>query len=120
MYAALSKDLDKYNRQLEKSYELVEQGIYTPEEFTKRTKVIKDKINNTQKELNKYQTKLNRERIEKLLPKIEKVIDSYYKVKSAEKKNKLLKSVISYVEYKKDKGGRGYENNFSLVIHPKF
>lgn len=120
MYAALSKDLDKYNKQLEKSYELVEQGIYTPEEFTKRTKVIKDKINSTQKELNKYQTKLNRERIEKLLPKIEKVIDSYYRVKSAEKKNKLLKSVISYVEYKKDKGGRGYENNFSIAIHPKF
>lgn len=120
MYAALSKNLDKYNKQLEKSYELVEQGIYTPEEFTKRTKVIKDKINSTQKELNKYQTKLNRERIEKLLPKIEKVIDSYYRVKSAEKKNKLLKSVISYVEYKKDKGGRGYENNFSIAIHPKF
>ena len=120
MYAALSKDLDKYNKQLEKSYELVEQGIYTPEEFTKRTKVIKDKINSTQKELNKYQTKLNRERIEKLLPKIENVIDSYYRVKSAEKKNKLLKSVISYVEYKKDKGGRGYENNFSIAIHPKF
>lgn len=120
MYAALSKDLEKYNKQLEKSYELVEQGIYTPEEFTKRTKVIKDKINSTQRELSKCQTKLDKEKIEKLLPKIEKVIDSYYKVDTAEKKNKLLKSVISYVEYKKDKGGRGYENNFSIAIHPKF
>lgn len=120
MAAALSKDLDKYNKQLEKSYELVEQGIYTPEEFTKRTKVIKDKINSTTKELNKYQVKLNKVRIEKLLPKIEKVIESYYNVDSAEKKNKLLKSVISYIEYKKDKGGRGYENNFTIAIHPKF
>lgn len=120
MAAALSKDLDKYNKQLEKSYELVEQGIYTPEEFTKRTKVIKDKINSTTKELNKYQIKLNKVRIEKLLPKIEKVIESYYNVDSAEKKNKLLKSVISYIEYKKDKGGRGYENNFTIAIHPKF
>lgn len=120
MVVALSKDLDKYNKQLEKSYELVEQGIYTPEEFTKRTKVIKDKINSTTKELNKYQIKLNKVRIEKLLPKIEKVIESYYKVDSAEKKNKLLKSVISYIEYKKDKGGRGYENNFTIAIHPKF
>lgn len=120
MVVSLSKELDKYNKQLEKSYELVEQGIYTPEEFTKRTKVIKEKINSTTNELNKYQVKLNKVRIEKLLPKIEKVIESYYKVDSAEKKNKLLKSVISYVEYKKDKGGRGYENNFSIVIHPKF
>lgn len=120
MFVSLSKELDKYNKQLDKAYELVEQGIYTPQEFTKRTKTIKDKITNTEKELNKYQIKLNKDRIEKLLPKIEKVIDSYYKVTSAEKKNKLLKSVISYIEYKKEKGGRGYENNFSIVIHPKF
>lgn len=120
MVLSLSKDLDKYNKQLEKAYELVEQGIYTSEEFTKRTKVIKDRITSTQKELSKYQSKLNKIHIEKLLPKIEKVIESYYKVDSIEKKNKLLKSVISYIEYKKDKGGRGYENNFSIAIHPKF
>ena len=120
MYQALTKDLEKYNRQLDKQYELVEQGVYTPEEFTKRTKVIKDKINHTTKELSKYQVKLNKDKIEKLLPKIEKVIDSYWSVKTAEKKNKLLKSVISYVEYKKEKGGRGYENNFSIAIHPRF
>ena len=118
MYQALTKDLEKYNRQLDKQYELVEQGVYTPEEFTKRTKVIKDKINNTTKELSKYQVKLNKDKIEKLLPKIEKVVDSYWSVKTAE--NKLLKSVISYVEYKKEKGGRGYENNFSIAIHPRF
>ena len=120
MFVSLSKELDKYNKQLVKAYELVEQGIYTPQEFTKRTKTIKDKITNTEKELNKYQLKLNKDRIEKLLPKIEKVIDSYYKVTSVEKKNKLLKSVISYIEYKKEKGGRGYESNFSIIIHPKF
>jgi DNA invertase Pin-like site-specific DNA recombinase len=120
MFVSLSKELDKYNKQLDKAYELVEQGIYTPQEFTKRTKTIKDKIMNTEKELNKYQLKLNKDRIEKLLPKIEKVIDSYYKVTSVEKKNKLLKSVISYIEYKKEKGGRGYESNFSIIIHPKF
>ena len=120
MFVSLSKELDKYNKQLDKAYELVEQGIYTPQEFTKRTKIIKDKITNTEKELNKYQLKLNKDRIEKLLPKIEKVIDSYYKVTSVEKKNKLLKSVISYIEYKKEKGGRGYESNFSIIIHPKF
>lgn len=120
MFVSLSKELDKYNKQLDKAYDLVEQGIYTPQEFTKRTKTIKDKITNTEKELNKYQLKLNKDRIEKLLPKIEKVIDSYYKVTSVEKKNKLLKSVISYIEYKKEKGGRGYESNFSIIIHPKF
>lgn len=86
MFVSLSKELDKYNKQLDKAYELVEQGIYTPQEFTKRTKTIKDKITNTEKELNKYQIKLNKDRIEKLLPKIEKVIDSYYKVTSAEKR----------------------------------
>lgn len=120
MYASLTKDLEKYNNQLDKAYELVEQGIYTGEEFSKRTKVIKDKIAATEKEIKKYEIKVNRENIEKLLPKLRKVIDQYPKLKTAEKKNKLLKSVISYVEYKKERGGRGYENNFSLTIHPKF
>lgn len=120
MYASLSKDLEKYNNQLDKAYELVEQGIYTGEEFSKRTKVIKDRIAATEKEIKKYEIKVNRENIEKLLPKLRKVIDQYPKLKNAEKKNKLLKSVISYVEYKKERGGRGYENNFTLTIHPKF
>ncbi|MBO5475564.1 MAG: recombinase family protein [Bacilli bacterium] len=120
MFASLTKDLDKYNNQLDKAYELVEQGIYTGEEFAKRTKIIKDRIAATEKELSKYKLKMNHDKIEKLLPKLKKVIDTYPKLDTAEKKNKLLKSVISYVEYKKDKGGRGYENNFSLTIHPKF
>lgn len=120
MFASLSKDLDKYNNQLDKAYELVEQGIYSGEEFAKRTKIIKDRIVATEKELSKYKLKMNHDKIEKLLPKLRKVIDTYPKLDTAEKKNKLLKSVISYVEYKKDKGGRGYENNFSLAIHPKF
>lgn len=120
MFASLNKDLEKFNNQLDKAYELVEQGIYSGEEFAKRTKIIKDRIAATEKELSKYKLKLNHDKIEKLLPKLKKVIDTYPKLDTAEKKNKLLKSVISYVEYKKDKGGRGYEKNFSLVIHPKF
>lgn len=120
IYVSLSKEIEKYNKQLDKQYELVESGVYSPEEFAKRTKIIKDKIKATEKELDKYAVRINREKIEKLLPKIEKVVDSYWEVKTAEKKNKLLKSVISFIEYKKDKGGRGYESNFSLVIHPKF
>ncbi len=120
IYNSLNKELEKYHKQLEHIYELVEQGIYTKEEFTNRTKAIKDKINSTQKELSKCQTKLKKDQKEKLLPKIEKVINSYYELDTIEKKNQLLKSIISYVEYKKTKGGRGYENNFSIIIHPKF
>lgn len=119
MIVSLNKDLEKYNKQLEKSYELVEQGIYTPDEFSKRVKIIKNQISSIEKELSKYQINSNKNRLENLLPKIENVITSYYKVETIEKKNKLLKSVISSVEYKKIKGGKGYEDNFSLIIYPK-
>lgn len=115
----LNKNLDTYNKQLNKAYELVESGIYTPEEFTKRTKIIKDKINSLEKEINKCQPKINKTKIEKLLPKMEDVVKYYWNLDSAEKKNKLLKSVISYIEYVKIKGGRGYEDNFTITIHPK-
>lgn len=116
---SLLKELDKYNKHLSKAYELVESGIYTPKEFTERTKLIKEKITFLEKEITKEKNKSDRSKIENLLPKIEKTIVEYNKLDNAEEKNNLLKSVISYIDYKKEKGGRGYEKNFKITIYPK-
>ena len=119
IFSTLKKDLEKYNKQLNKAYELVENEIYTPQEFASRTKTIKNKIASIEKHLSKIQNNIDKDKIENLLPKVEKIIESYHKTSSIEQKNKLLRSVIAYVEYTKQKGGRGYENNFSIIIHPK-
>ena len=118
-YTSLRKELEKNKNQLNKAYELVEQGIYTSIEFAERTKVIKDRIKVIEKELSKEKLTQDKEKLVNLLPKIEQVVNSYYNVDNVVKKNELLKSVISYVDYKKTKGGRGYEKNFTITIHPR-
>ena len=116
---SIKNELEKYKKQLNRAYELVEQGIYTTLEFTSRTKKIKTKIEDAEKRLKSNNQKNQKKDIENLLPKMEKIIDGYYNIKKMEQRNKLLKSIINYVDYTKIKGGKGYENNFTLVIHPK-
>lgn len=116
---SLNNELEKYKKQLNRAYELVEQGIYTTLEFTTRTKEIKKKIESVEKKLNSINRENQKKTIEMLLPKMENVIDEYYNIKDIKKRNKLLKSIIDYVDYTKIKGGKGYESNFTLVIHPK-
>lgn len=118
-YTSLNKELEKSKNQLNKAYELVEQGIYTSLEFAERTKVIKDRIKVIEKELSKEKLTQDKEKLINLLPKIEQVVNSYYNVDNVVEKNELLKSVISYADYKKEKGGRGYEKNFTIAIHPR-
>lgn len=115
----LKNELDKNNAQLQKSYEFVEQGIYSTTEFTNRTKIIKDRIQILKRKINAKENNKQNTELKKYLPKVKKAIDKYYSIKNIEDKNKLLKSIISHIDYKKEKGGKGYENNFSLDIHFK-
>ena len=65
----------------------------------------------------------SREDWEKIvMPKLENVIDIYYKLKSAEDKNILLKSIIYKVTYLKTEKSIKKESdptNFELHIYPK-
>ena len=56
------------------------------------------------------------------------LVTAFFLLSNLSNKNKTILSdekeirgiFISYIEYKKEKGGRGYESNFSIIIHPKF
>lgn len=110
------KKIKELEKQLDKAYDLVENGVYTAEEFTKRTKKIKNNIKINNQELNKLLSKSDINKLKPMLAIGEKIITNYKNIKSTDEKNQLLKSIINEIEYIKIKGGKADYNKFELKI----
>ena len=116
--------MKKIDSQIEKVYELLEQGTYTTEVFLARN----TKLLNNKEDLLKAISDLSQEisstdSMPKLdIKTVEKLLDTYTKLNSAEGKNKILKALLNKIEYEKDtqnrKGQRNNEN-FVLTLYPK-
>ncbi len=115
-------ELKKLEKQLNKTYDLLEQDVYTKEVFSERSNLIKqqiDVISNNIEKLKYEEKKIidNQNTKEILIPKIENVIDSYYETNNIEQKNRLLKSVLEKVEYLKITPQS--KEDFKLKLYPK-
>ena len=123
----IQKEIEKENKKLNKLYDFLETGIYSGEEFIKRSSTIKENINKLQEKLNEYNgiicdNKNVQEEKSFIIPKFENVIDLYYKLESAEDKNILLKSILYKVTYLKTEKAIKKDSdptNFELNIFPK-
>jgi len=118
----LEKDLLEISEQKGRLHDLLEQGAYDIQTYLERSRVLaerSDTITNTIKELGQTieQEQLRKTANNEVIPKIENAISLYYKTDDPAKKNALLKSVLNYAEYKKEK--RQKDDDFTLVIHPK-
>jgi recombinase len=121
------KELEKENDKLNKIYEFLENGIYNNDEFTSRSKVIKDNIQCLDSKLKEYNFILQKNlemqnQKEIIIPKLENIIDLYYNLETAEDKNILLKSIINKVTYLKTEKAikkNSDPTNFELRIFPK-
>lgn len=118
----LENEIEKTLNQLNNTYDLLEQGIYTKDIFIERSNLLKSKItdlNMQHEELLKEKEKIenNKNRKEILIPKIENVIDTYYETNDILYKNKLLKSVLQKVEY--SKLNPSSPDDFELILYPK-
>ena len=107
----LTKAIDKQHTALNVACEMLENGVYTKELFTKRTSIIEGKL----KELNAQLTDLENleikedERANKALPILSKVIDKYDTL-DAKEKNNLLKKIIKRIDYTR------LEDDFTLDV----
>lgn len=122
---ALKKEIVNLRNQLENTFDLLEQGVYTAEIFTKRNQTLSQKI--TEKEsqlhdLSKEVTLIKKNETERILlvPKIKKILDVYHSLSVGEQ-NKLLRDVIDHVDYKKTVGGRWHNppDKFELTVYPR-
>lgn len=121
---ALRKQIDSLNKQLEKMYDLVEQGVYTPALFLQRSGDVKGRIAEAQAQLGALQSKPNpADIIRAQLPQIRHVLESYPLTDDLQYKNQLLKSVISRIDYHKTAKCTRADNpsdHMSLDIYPYF
>lgn len=115
-------ELEKLKKQLNKTYDLLEQDIYTKEVFAERSNTLKvqiKEINTNIENLKEEQKKILKSKNNKeiLVPKIKNVIDSYFETDNVELKNKLLKSVLEKVTYTKINPKS--KDDFKLTLYPK-
>lgn len=123
--AGIDKEVATLNTQLENAYDLVEQGVYTPELFLKRNAAINQKIEeqykrkqNILKQIEKEKRILNKRTI--LIPKIKSALEVYDTLEPPEK-NALLTDIIESIDYIKTERSprKGPYDNFQIDLHPR-
>lgn len=122
----LAKEYDTVQKQLNKAYTMLEQGVYSIEVFKQREntlqndmKRLKNAETNLQSELeNLERAKYNQD---KLVPTIEHLLDNY-ESNTVSINNRILKEVIYRIDYlKTERNTRGmlHNTNFTLQVYPK-
>ncbi|MCM1112193.1 MAG: recombinase family protein [Muribaculum sp.] len=112
--------------QLNKTYDLLEQGIYTPQIFRERHDTLQAQIDaaeKTKRQLIRDVDKLNALRIEQeqLIPKIQGLLDAY-QGNSPASNNRILKEIIERITYQKNapnRRGQLHNTNFTLEVFPR-
>ncbi len=122
----IDKQLVDLAKQRDNVYTYLEQGVYTIDEFLERSRVIADRIeqSNAERVTLLKELDIEREREEghkTIIPKVERLLDVYNALPTAQAKNDLLKEVIEKAVYVKEKNGRWHNSpdDFELTIYPK-
>ncbi len=126
-YDVSIKELNTLAKQLDKTHDLLEQGIYDTDTFLSRSKSLSEKIAATEKNIEKLSADIQNERLREnnrknLIPMAENLIDVYWQLPTATAKNDMLKEILERVEYTKlragDRSGKG-KDDFELILYPK-
>lgn len=109
-------ELTKLKNQKAKIYDLLEQGIYSTEEFLERSSTVSEKIKTCEEELQKLNSEQLPDKLtnEELLLRIQKVLAEFDSA-DPEIKNTMLKSIIKRIDYTKTK--RQCKNDMSTDMH---
>ncbi len=118
----LKMELIELENQKNNLHDLLERSIYDIDTFLKRSQAVSNKIEevklNIEKTEKDLQIQINNTNIEiNIVPAFERVLDLYSATNEAHNKNKLLKTILSHVQYCKMKHQRNDE--FTLILYPK-
>lgn len=119
---SLEKELKELHQQKERLHELLEKNIYDENTYLERSRKLSEQIKQVENNLSEteYAIKVDTEKElakKNVIPNIERVLDVYWKTHDAHVRNKMLKSVLEYATYRKEKHQR--DNNFTLVLYPR-
>ncbi|MBD5395650.1 MAG: recombinase family protein [Lachnospiraceae bacterium] len=126
LLAKVEKDITITNNQLQKTYSLLEQEIYTLDVFKERQQTLKTELSSLNasrdmilKEIKDLETA--DEARSSFLPKLKNLLDTYYS-STIEAQNQMLTEVITKVTYEKNernKKGQLDNANFTIHVYPK-
>lgn len=121
----LDGELNTLRKQLSRSYDLLEQGVYDTDTFLERSKILSESISEKESNMAALSVEL-REAEEReanrinIVPKVQKLLEVYRELPSAQAKNDMLKEVLEKVEYTRSgEIHRSALDDFELVIYPK-
>lgn len=119
-------ELDTLYKQLSKTHDLLEQGIYDTDTFLDRSRSLSERINSAQTDIAALEKELEVEIMREdsainIVPKVEHLLEVYRDLTSAKAKNDMLKDVLEKVVYVKKSSTRwhGSPDDFEITLYPK-
>lgn len=124
--AVLENNIITIKEQISKTYDLLEQGVYTTDMFIQRNKLLSDRLTETTEKLNDLKEKLahkvSAEDLRtKIFPKIHYLLDLYPTLSNPSDRNSILKDLLLKATYNKTERnakGKGNNINFDIEIFP--
>lgn len=119
----LQKAIASTEKQMARAYELMEQEIYSTEEFITRRAALQKQLQELHNQLEETK-KLEDQPLpdfKALAPKIRNVLDAWPHAKTPEEQNELLKTIVARIEYTKFMRRKKSEpagTNLELAIFP--
>lgn len=117
----LTAQRDALTAQMRRHYELLEQGVYTVDEFKQRRADVQAQVARIDQTIKDLDAEPAQDPRAALMPQILTVLDAYRDALDAEAKNKLLRSVIDHVVYHKTQRNMRNSNigdHLSLEVFP--
>lgn len=117
----LSKELVELDQQKNYLHELLEKKIYDEATYLDRANKLSERIAAAQNTMIETESVIKaaqiREKAQKqIIPKVKKILEIYWDIEDPAVKNQMLKSIMEYAAYRKEKDQR--DDNFTLVLHP--
>ena len=114
----LEEQMEQYRAQEEKQYDLLETGVYTQAKFEERNAALRQKIEDCASQIQK--TKMNIPKAIDLRAKVVALEDAISALKDddmpADPKNKILKAIISRIEFESSDGDSKGETSIKLSV----
>lgn len=118
----LERELAELEKQKSRLHDFLERGIYDEATYLDRSKVLYERIESAQKAMhettNALSEEIQREQAQKdIIPRIKHILEIYPNLTEPAEKNNLLKSILEYATYKKEKYQK--DDDFTLTLYPR-
>lgn len=119
-------EVETLRKQLDRTHDLLEQGVYDTETFLERSRSLSGRISAANASIEALAAELVEDEARatsrrNIVPKVEKLLEVYAELPSPQARNEMLKDVLEKVEYTRlQRSGRnGPFDNFDLLLYPK-